>query len=135
MTERRGEIDPKTGRQAVYDDEKIVHCLRPGTTSMSPGCEVSGRCTCNCADCNGRTWRDAEEPQPYGRYKPIECVACGAGSTLSPVPGYRGRCTACGLVFRRQVDLGIRYEQVIKGEWKWCGWMRAGAPPPGGAKK
>ncbi len=98
MTERRGEIDPKTGRQAVYDDEKIVHCLRPATTSTSPGCEISGRCTCNCADCNGRTWRDAEEPQPYGRYKPIECIACGAGSTLSPVPGYRGRCTRCGLV-------------------------------------
>jgi hypothetical protein len=32
-----------------------------------------------------------------GRYKVLECVACGPGSSLSPLPAYRGRCTACGL--------------------------------------
>lgn len=59
MGEHLGEIDPKTGRQAVYDYTKIVHCLQPATTSTSPGCAGShATCSCNCAGCNGRTWRD-----------------------------------------------------------------------------
>jgi hypothetical protein len=44
-------------RRAVYDDTKIVHCLRPSTVSTSPGCNGSARgCSCGCDGCNGRTW-------------------------------------------------------------------------------
>lgn len=32
-----------------------------------------------------------------GRYKVLECMACGPGSSLSPLPAYRGRCRSCGL--------------------------------------
>jgi ribosomal protein S27AE len=33
-----------------------------------------------------------------GRYRPLQCIACGPGSTLAPEPAYRGKCTTCGLI-------------------------------------
>lgn len=57
----------------------------------------------------------------------VDCVHVGLTVTLSGgEPRQAGRvqwCTGCG---------SARYEQHIKGEWAWCNWMRAGAPPPGG---
>jgi len=49
---------------ARYDFRKLVHCMRPATTSTSPGCQdgTNRGCTCNCDGCNGRVWVDVEPP-------------------------------------------------------------------------
>jgi hypothetical protein len=49
---------PRTRREAVYDYSKIVHCMRPPSTSTSSGCRdgTHAGCSCECDGCNGRTW-------------------------------------------------------------------------------
>jgi hypothetical protein len=48
----------QTTREAIYDYDIIVHCMRPPTNLHGVGC-IDGThrgCTCNCDGCNGRKW-------------------------------------------------------------------------------
>jgi hypothetical protein len=62
---QKDEVDLMT-RRATNDFTKIVHCLRPASTSTSPGCLGGGRCSCYCDGCNGRQWVQDDLPAAAG---------------------------------------------------------------------
>jgi hypothetical protein len=75
--------DLGTKRTAVFDDATIAHCLRPPTTSTSPGCpSARGFCTCECDGCNGRSWA------PPGAFLPHTHRPGGLASEIAATRGY-----------------------------------------------